>query len=554
MTTTVVQTRSMQAAWSPKVLQPQKADPEMVKKVLLLYTGSADDVTRVARTLYAESATFEGPLVRVHGRDNVAAQFLALRALVSSTSIRDVKVTEEPGRLVLQYAVWYHLTRFMGTLTAAQTTTLVFDKNGAVQAHVDEWDHPIGLLAVLPWPWCYLYDVWRFFLGRVSSTIVLVALGCVDSICDMLSNLVFGCMACASDALDSLVPITLRSHLSACGIVSSLIDARGIVDWAWPSPSEGAFQDATAIIVGDLGIVSQQVVGHIVRGGASAVHLVSSSEASSSKPLLETACVGLQEQHPSTVVKHRVDFLNPIEVAQWCKTQVQRMTAQGQRANIVVLGSVAVVPKRQRFTNEALEQAFASDVVALQALLAGLSPILAPGARVVVSASASCCWLSRLSPVALGSSGPGGSGARLLDVCAARACQQGARVVLASHQARKWAAEEEGPVCVSCSPTACWSAWTDLLAWAGLLDTSRSLVGYIPFMAMFVTWAEAVVSARVAGTLVHLCSQATHVVPGEYYWGKHRVRSLTGTTSTGSDADIGKMLVTLALRSGQLPG
>ena len=47
-----------------------------------------------------------------------------------------------------------------------------------------------------------------------------------------------------------------------------------------------------------------------------------------------------------------------------------------------------VVPKRQRFTNEALEQAFASDVVALQALLAGLSPILAPGARVVAGALA----------------------------------------------------------------------------------------------------------------------------------------------------------------------
>jgi hypothetical protein len=301
-----------------------------------------------------------------------------------------------------------------------------------------------------------------------------------------------------------------------------------------------------AVIVGDFSDVSlgRDVASQLARAGASSLHLVGPSEAR----LTEVAKRLCADTEGCDVVAHGVNFLHPADVVQWCKSMGQTLQQQGQQVNIMVLSSVAMVPKEQRFTVDALEQAFAADVVGLQALLKGLRPVLSSGARVLVTTSATCNWLSRPSHKALCH----GSSVDALGALLARSQQQAARVVVANHQARLWAAESDGPICASCTPTGCWSAWTDLLAWAGLLDGFTWLGQSDP-----VAGVRATITAQMAAAVVHLCCQSSFVAPGDYYWARSRIggfgSSCCRNEKIQDDQDIEKMFLGLAFASGQLP-
>jgi NAD(P)-dependent dehydrogenase (short-subunit alcohol dehydrogenase family) len=315
-----------------------------------------------------------------------------------------------------------------------------------------------------------------------------------------------------------------------------------------------------AVVVGDFTDVSFGVALQLARAGATSLHLVGPSEARLTEVAeqLSAECDGCE------VVRHDVNFLHPGDVVQWCRAACDLLSQLGQQVNIMVLSSVAVVPKEQRFTVDALEQAFAADVVGLQALLNGLRPVLSPGARVLVTASATCNWLSRPSHKALCH----GSSADSLPVLLARSQQQAARVVVACRQARLWAAESDGPICASCTPTGCWSAWTDLLAWAGLLDSLKTwtresnpathaalTAQIIAAVREQVAGARAAITTQIASAVVHLCCRSSFVAPGDYYWARSRVGGFGSSCCMNGlhDADIEKMFLGLALSSGQLP-
>lgn len=346
-------------------------------------------------------------------------------------------------------------------------------------------------------------------------------------------------LVCAG--FDLVAAYVFRTKLSVVGVVWSLFDLRGMWIRRTLPISASEFENTTAVIVGNFGGISLGVASSIARHGADAIHLVSAS----SRRLWNTVGVLRQEPHACAITPHTVDFSNPGKVVEWCRDMCMIARGRGQQIGVLVLGSVLATPEEQRFTREALDQAFAADVIALQAILAGLRPVLAPNARVVISASAACRWLSKMSCEAI----------TAVDVCwlsafQARAQQQAARVVLAGHQARKWAAEQEGPVCVVCTPSVGCSAWTDLLAWAGFLDTSRLIGQGLSCPRRLKTSTQ----SRMANSIVRLCSSSVQVSPGEYYWGWCRVSNLCDASCEVADDAIGKMLVMLALRSGQLPG
>jgi len=94
------------------------------------------------------------------------------------------------------------------------------------------------------------------------------------------------------------------------------------------------------------------------------------------------------------------------------------------------------------------------------------------------------------------------------------------------------------------------------LAWVGLLDPLRSLIHSVLQREQRVDGVQGKIAEQMASTVVHLCGHTSFVTPGEYYWGGWRIGGLgCGSDSKKfDDADIGKMFLALALRSGQLPG
>lgn len=542
------------------------ASAPLAQRALLLYTGSRAEVSRTAASLYTGDAVFISPLLRVQGRDSIVAHLLAWRLFVWATTAEEVAVlVAEPTRLELRFVLCYQMSPLGGTLRVMQTTTFMLDRAGVVQAHTDDWHGALGLLGVLPWPICHVYDAWRAIWGRAASAVALGLLGLVDGIRAVALSL----LGLLSSVFEHLISeYVAGAKLSVLGVLATLLDVRGMCLAAMPvSPDQ--FAGATAVIVGDLTPVLRLAASKLLAGGATSVHLVGSAGPPPTpqggrqpglpppQPLPGLRPGGGQEVASSggtAVTMHGVDFLRPGEVTRWCQRFCQLL---GQRpcVSVLVLSSVAAAPKEHRFTSEALDQAFAADVVALQALLAGLRPVLSPGARVVITTSASCCWLSDSSCKALSAEGPH-SDALAVGAVQARAHQQAARVALAAHQARKWAGEEAGPICLSCTPAAFWSAWTDLLAWAGLLDTARAARRGV-LLRRAAEQVQSAVTASIADAILSLCRPDVHVLSGEYYWGRCRSAGPFAGTCGGSgvaDADIGRMLVILALRSGQLPG
>lgn len=340
-----------------------------------------------------------------------------------------------------------------------------------------------------------------------------------------------------------------QTQLSPFRIFRSLCDPRAGVCIPVVSPSQPSdFQGTTAVVVGDLGEISLEVASQLLRRGSKSLHLVGA-------PSDRTAVLAGLPKDVGTITRHTVDFSQPGEVVAWCRSACELFSEHGRAIDVLVLGPTTVMSNVQRLTRDGLDSAFTADVVGLQALLTGLRPVLAPRARIVVTVSAACCWLSRLSHEGLREGDVAGT--CWLDGLEARAQQQAARVLLANYQAHKWATEEEGPVCVCCTPTGCWSAWTDLLVWAGLFETWTSRVqGLVDSLLLrkSAAWAQSAATARVASTVVHLCRKGTSVESGDYYWGRCRVRGLRGTSRAALGADLERMFVVLALRSGQLPG
>jgi NAD(P)-dependent dehydrogenase (short-subunit alcohol dehydrogenase family) len=425
-----------------------------------------------------------------------------------------------------------------------------------VYGHLDHWEHPLGLLASLPWPLSSAYDAWRLAFGRVTSVLARIIWTMVDAV---LAFAIYTARQFCAFFLDSLIARFLRIHLSLFGILGSLLDLRGsgLLGEAAPTcavpatASEAAFlaglRGSMAVVVGDFGEVSSEIASQLARAGASSLHLVGPSTADSR--MEEVAARLNVESEKCRVETSGIDFYLPGEVVEWCEAMGELLRSQKQQVDILVLCSVAKTQKEHRFTRDALDQAFAADVVSLHGLLKGLRPVLSPGARVVVTTSATSNWLSRPSHEALCA----GSSEDALGALLARSQQQTARMIVAGHQARIWAAEAGGPVCVSCTPTGCWSAWTDLLAWAGVLDNFKLFIGSGWSACKFVAAMRAAITARIAAAVVQLCSRSTLAAPGDYYWGCWRSGSICPCVGEMAEDDIGKMFLGLALRSGQLP-
>merc|ERR1740129_2225852 len=251
-------------------------------------------------------------------------------------------------------------------------------------------------MSFLPWPWSELYDMWRNVLGSISSMLVRQ----VSLLLGAFLRCLYYCMACYAAVPDYFFATLLRTQLSIVSVCWSLVDMRGIFHQqgdALVGASE--FNGVVAVIVGELSDLTVGVAARIARSGAWAVHLVNPSGGGHSQGANHLRG---KSDRGLILTNHRVDFTQPGEVVRWCRSLCQCLSDQGQQVSIAVLSSVVVAPKEQRLTRDALDQAFAADVIALQALLAGLRPVLSPGARVVVTASAACGWLTRIGREALG--------------------------------------------------------------------------------------------------------------------------------------------------------
>lgn len=557
--------KQVPAAEAPKRTSAASAAPVLLDSVVLLHTGSRAEVERAAKAVYASSAVFEGPLFSIKGRDRLVVSFVAFSAANWGNSVEGVSVLlNERGRLELELTLLYRLTPMGGILRVTQTTILLLDADGLVKAHRDEWHNAIGQLAVLPWPICYVYDLWRLIMGHCLLVLIHFPFLFAGAFCSYtLAGATLMCRmfdhCCAICGLGVASQADWRD-LSMWGICTTLFDIRGTYMTTSSPPARfSEFQGGTAVVVGDPGSVLDRVAAELSARGAATMHLSSKRigrmpSKGSPQSSGQSTNGPMEELRAGAITKRMVDFQQPGEVANWCRSFCELL---GQRpcVNAVVLSPTAAIPKEQRFTNEALDHAFTADVVAMQALLVGLRPVLAPGARVVITASACCGWLVRpIHAEGLKEKEVPRASTMAAGGLQARAHQQAARVALAEHQARKWAAEPGGPVCVSCTPATCWSAWTDLLSWAGLLDSARSMAHRSRLLKWPVDQFRTGASVQIANNLVRLCRPEVPVVAGDYFWGQRCARSFAKSEGGMSDADMGRMLVVLALRSGQLPG
>lgn len=420
--------------------------------------------------------------------------------------------------------------------------------DAAVRARGDESRGHAALAPGAPWPLANSAELPSLLRRLAAALVNHVALraACLAAQCVRFAA------AVCSAVVDTVVTWLLDTSLSLPAICGSLFDLRGMGVLSGVAPlGEGEFEGMTAVVVGDAGAVSVRVASEVARGGADTVHLVSGACGG------ETwRAVGEPPERKGSgdIVSHTVDFSHPGEVSTWCSELCDSLCGQGRQIGILVLGSVAASPKERRLSVDALDQAFAADVISLQSLLVGLGPVLAPGARVVITTSAAAFWQSRAA--ASSTTGHAHSPAKpgRLDGLEARVHQQAARVALAGHQARKWALEPAGPTGLICTPSVFWSAWTDVLACVGVLELVKEGAFRRWWLSDWLQEGREVVTSRVAGAVVDLCRQGVQASPAECYWGRRQVGGPCRLVEAVSDLDLERMLVALACRSGQLPG
>lgn len=493
----------------------------LVDAVLALYTGDRRDVAEVVARHYSEFAVFDDPLVYVAGRRLLEAQFVALKGMFSSAECRDVKVsvakptTDSRGGgdnvVSIEVTVVYHVTRFSSILSLPlhQTTHLELDAHGLIEVHRDEWHNLPEVPRPLRAPLRKAYGTWRRSFGTASS---LATLG-IAALLDRGRGVAAG----AADRLDLRLADLAGVDWSCSQLAGSLVDLRGVGGALRVEPS--SFRDVTAVVLGSLDGLLTAVAAALVQGGAASLHVAAADNmqlAEATGSLRKLA--GRPSRSLCAVTPHAVDFSQEEDATLWCWSLRQLLLGQGKSVDLLVLGALP-----------------GARAEVLDALLMGLQPALASRGRVVIAASASWHW-RRPPSETVGEKVLSEVAAKHFTEAEAAAAQDAYRVALVARRGREWMALPTGVDCISCTPGACWSAWADVCDTAMQLrpvQLAVGLVSLLPGSNRLAAACKRAVTSRAASTVIHLCSPATYVSPGSYYWGQHRA---LGSASAASCA------------------
>jgi len=542
---------------------PSERQWKVVDAVLSLYTASRSEVSKVLLHYYSENATFEDPLVRAVGREQVEGQFIALKGMVFVAECREVSLRDSdteatesgslPRMIVIDFLVDYRLSRLSRRISHSirQTTYLEIGEDGLIEVHRDVWHNAAQLLENLPEALQDAYCNFRRLLGSASSGLVLK----LDHLYSRLTAPLSSALKETDRRLGNLIAVD--SLISPLRLVESLVDiyaARRL------NIDPATFEGVTVLILGDFDDALLEIATSFVLGGALALHLVATSG-----PAVNAAAGRLRslprnasepKRAPCAVTPHVVNFSEPEDVALWCWSFRQLLANQGRQTGLLVLGFFENVGEG-----------------ALRPLLEGIRPTLEPRGRVVIMAAAASHWLqedwearshqpngSSAAPSSARSydgGGGGGSGGgldhsggtggvgdgvadhgdgmmtsgtampseRIDSKVEARARREAFRVDLAAKFGRELMALPTSIDCVSCTPGGSWSAWADLFSHAqshSSVQALSQLLSWVPGSRYAANLVRRTMTRSAASTVLYLCSKSTYLSPGAYYWGSHR--------------------------------
>lgn len=505
----------------------------LVDAFLTLYCGTREEVVQVTSALYSEDAEFEDPLVRVKGRHQVQAQFVALKGLFVSATCYDVEVdftepdsqgaTPNNNFVIIKFTVLYRLSRLLAdtAVPIRQVSRLQFGQGGLIERHFDEWNNPVGYLACLPRPLRGIYDTARSVLGSSSSSIVRFTAKTFDALHGPVSR--------AGQTIDDKLVSKTGADLSLMGIATALFDLRGSSSYRAHAES---FKGANVVVIGEFDEVLARVALMLKSGGASSVHLVSRDAARTQEvaDMLRNAPIATGTRQ-FQIVPHTSNFARKEEVTLWCWTMRQLLVGQGSKIDVIVLGSIpptAVSDTIGAGNPSAGHREFHHEQDILEFLLSNLQPSLADRARIVVTASGSSQWLPQANvDCRAGDEADDAVHPALypaLQAIQARALREASKVAFAARRGREWFGLPAGVDCVSCTPGGSYSAWAEIFSCAAEtwpVQTVAAVARYVPGWRRVWTKVQGVLASHAAGTILQLSNRSHYVSPGAYYWGQH---------------------------------
>ncbi|RLO03958.1 hypothetical protein DYB28_009218 [Aphanomyces astaci] len=133
---------------------------DVIAKVMALYDTETPDVDAIIETFYHPNAVFSDPLVKVHGRDNIAAQFRVLPCLFSSASASMIRASVAGVSILTIDRCSFRMF------------TILEVKDLKIVSHTDHWDLK-SVLESVPL-FSTLYPKVRYLLGYSSTKVINV--------------------------------------------------------------------------------------------------------------------------------------------------------------------------------------------------------------------------------------------------------------------------------------------------------------------------------------------------------------------------------------------
>ncbi|KAF0685144.1 Aste57867_22915 [Aphanomyces stellatus] len=145
---------------------------QITTKLLSLYDTNTVNIDAIVEELYHPAAVFSDPLVEVHGRDKIAAQFRVLSSILSSSSASIIRGSVAGATILTIDSTmscrFRPLPQYFGC--SIRMFTVIELKDLKIVSHTDHWDlrsvvENVPLLSSL-------YPKFRFLLGSSSTQLV----------------------------------------------------------------------------------------------------------------------------------------------------------------------------------------------------------------------------------------------------------------------------------------------------------------------------------------------------------------------------------------------
>ncbi|ETW09066.1 hypothetical protein H310_01526 [Aphanomyces invadans] len=146
---------------------------DAIEKVMPLYDVGTLDTDTIVDTYYHPDAVFSDPIVTVHGRDKIAAQFRALKTIFYSYTATTLRASFAGDILTIDSVASGRFRPFPHYFGCSiRIFTILHVKNHQVISHTDHWDlkSVVESIPVLS----SLYPKVRRVLGYSSTKVINV--------------------------------------------------------------------------------------------------------------------------------------------------------------------------------------------------------------------------------------------------------------------------------------------------------------------------------------------------------------------------------------------